>query len=371
MRHAGDTARDMIQGALVADAAAMGLHWIYDQDHIAKIAPDDPTFVAPDAANYAGVMGYFAHAHRANGQNSQYGEQLKVMQTALDAREGAFDPQSFVTAFQAHFGYGGTYVGYIDHATRGSLDAYRAAADAAQDRGRAVPWDGDASVTNALVTKALALIQQHEGAALRTKFEEAVRITHDNDETVAYGLRVLAEISALPATTGAVDLQLPAIAKLPPLVIALSSVDDAAFTKQITAAIRLTSDHDEAVAFGLSAAQMLRAALRGATPPKIVEAGLGVDAKVDRLLHQAIEMQDKDTNAVTRHFGLACDLAYGVPSVAHNVVIAKSYSQAIRRNIYAGGDTCGRAILLGAIMGAVHPAGSPGALPQNWSDKLI
>jgi len=32
-------AKNMIWGALVADAAAMGLHWIYDQPHIRKIEP--------------------------------------------------------------------------------------------------------------------------------------------------------------------------------------------------------------------------------------------------------------------------------------------------------------------------------------------
>ena len=35
-------ARNLVLGALVADAAAMGLHWLYDQDRIAAVAPKTP-----------------------------------------------------------------------------------------------------------------------------------------------------------------------------------------------------------------------------------------------------------------------------------------------------------------------------------------
>ena len=367
----GKVADDMILGALVADAATMGLHWVYDQDHIAQLAPDDPAFVPPDAANYAGVPGYFAHAARHTGQNSQYGEQLKVMQNALAAGDGVFKAANFVTAFQAHFGYGGAYVGYIDHATRDSLNKYHAAAEAALDRGRAVPWEGDTTVTTAMVTKATALIQQFTGDALRMKFEEAVRITHDDDATLAYGFKVLDEIRAMPPVTGAVDVQLPAIAKLPPLVVALQGADAAAFDATVTTAIRLTSDHPTSVAYGLACARMLRTALETQDVQAIIAAGLdGADADVARLLNEALGMQDQSTNAVTAHFGLACDLSYGVPSVVHNITTAPSYAQAIRCNIMAGGDNCGRAILLGAIMGAVHGTGGDTGIPQTWISKL-
>lgn len=366
-----DKAQAMIQGALVADAATMGLHWIYDQDHIAKIAPDEPAFVAPDAAHYVDVMGYFAHGARRLGQNSQYGEQLKVMQDALAASDGTFDPQGFVTAFQAHFGYGGGYVGYIDHATRDSLDKYRRAAEAALDKGRAVAWDGPAGVTTAMATKALALTQQFTGDTLRTKFEEAVRITHDDDATLAYGFAVLDAVREMPAVTGAVDVQLPAIAKLPPLVVALAQADEPVFTRTVTTAVRLTSDHQTSVDFGLACARMMRAALTCDDMAVIVDAGLDTaPEQVKNLIAEALSMQTQDVNAVTGHFGLACDLSYGVPSAVHNVLTASSYAQAVRRNIYAGGDNCGRSILVGALMGAVHGIGGDTGIPQDWIDQL-
>jgi hypothetical protein len=76
-------ARNMVLGALVADAAAMGTHWIYDRDHIRKIASETPEFVTPDAAHYDGVPAFFAHSNRQTGDQSQYGEQLIVMLKAL------------------------------------------------------------------------------------------------------------------------------------------------------------------------------------------------------------------------------------------------------------------------------------------------
>lgn len=366
-----DRAQNMMLGALVADAAALGLHWIYDQDHIAKVAPQDPAFVAPDAANYKNVPAYFAHAQRSLGQQSQYGEQLIVMQNALAANGGTYDPATYIAQFQTHFGYGGAYVGYIDHATGDSLDAFRRAKEAALERGRAVPFDGDAKTTTAMVGKALALVPRYQDDALRTKFEEAVRMTHDDDAIVAYGFKVLDQIVAMPPVYGAVDVQLPAIAKLPPLVAALADADDEAFNTAITSAIRITSNHDTSVAFGLASARLMRAALKTQDVTAIIKAGCdGTAPEVQALLDEAHTMTAQNTNDVTRHFGMACDLSYGVPNVVHNIATAPSFAEGISRNIYAGGDSCGRAILLGAVLGAVYGVGGEQGIPQTWIGKL-
>ena len=46
---------DALKGALVADAAAMGLHWMYEQEQIANVAQSgDILFRQPDATVYAG-----------------------------------------------------------------------------------------------------------------------------------------------------------------------------------------------------------------------------------------------------------------------------------------------------------------------------
>ena len=45
-----DRAKNAILGALVADAAALGLHWIYDQDRVREVAGNTPEFREPDAS---------------------------------------------------------------------------------------------------------------------------------------------------------------------------------------------------------------------------------------------------------------------------------------------------------------------------------
>ena len=64
---------DALAGALVADAAAMGLHWMYDQEQIKTISGSgDVLFRQPDAANFKDKRGYFAHAARRVGELSHY-----------------------------------------------------------------------------------------------------------------------------------------------------------------------------------------------------------------------------------------------------------------------------------------------------------
>lgn len=135
-----DRCKSMILGALVADAAAMGLHWIYDQEHIRAIALDAPEFVPPDQQNYDGVVAFFAHPNRASGEFSQYGEQAMVMLRTLAASAGQYDSAEFADHFRQHFGYGGAYVGYIDHATRDTLDNWTRFEDAAFACARSLPF---------------------------------------------------------------------------------------------------------------------------------------------------------------------------------------------------------------------------------------
>ena len=84
-------AKACILGALVADAATMGLHWVYSQKRILEVAPEAPEFRTPDEADYAGGVGYFAHAGKVAGDFSHYGEQMLVMLESLLESGGSLD----------------------------------------------------------------------------------------------------------------------------------------------------------------------------------------------------------------------------------------------------------------------------------------
>lgn len=283
-----DRARNMLLGALVADAASMGFHWLYDQERIAALGGDSPEFRTPSEADFNGVKGYFAHGGKPAGALSHYGEQCLVMLRAIAAK-GGYDRAAYETEFQAAFGYGGTYTGYIDRPTRATLDA-------------------------------LAADPEGEGYF------------------------------------GADDVQLPATSKLPGVVVC-HGADKAT----VESAVRVTNNNDTAVAYGEFVAEIMADVLGGSTPQSAIKEAA---EKQPDAVRKALEMQG-DTITVTGAIGMSCQLDYGIPSVTHNAVHCGDFKQAIRTNILAGGDSCGRAIVLGALMGAEF------GVPQDWAERLV
>ncbi|HKI74559.1 MAG TPA: ADP-ribosylglycohydrolase family protein, partial [Pseudomonadales bacterium] len=138
-----DRARNSVLGALVADAATMGFHWCYSQRRIAELAPDNPEFRQPDAADYAGGVGYFAHGMKNAGEFSHYGEQAWVLLHSMVSNGSRYEKRHYQNAFRDHFGYGGKFHGYIDRPTRETLDAIYRRESEAMARAASVPFEGD------------------------------------------------------------------------------------------------------------------------------------------------------------------------------------------------------------------------------------
>jgi ADP-ribosylglycohydrolase len=367
-------AKHLLYGAFVADAAAMGVHWLYDQDRIKSIAPSQPEFLPPEAKNYDGVPGYFAHENRTVGDQSQYGYQALAMLRSLQATQGQFQSQHYARVFQQLFGYGGEYVGYIDNATKQTLNNVIRAEDAAFAKAKAIAFDGDEQITKAMVGKSLTILSQIPHNQVKAKFEEAVRITHDDDAIVAYGLQVLHTIQTMELPQGADDQQFPATSKLPPLMAALSvraSEQEADVKDLIQSAIAVTHDHTNARDYGQFSAALMAAAIDGQSAQACIDTAIETTTpKIAEQIRTALSMQDSSIEAVTQHFGLACDLQYGLPSICFNVATSTRFIQAIRSNIYAGGDNCGRAMILGAVMGALHGIGGEHGIPEAWIERL-
>ncbi len=108
---------DAITGTLVADAAALGLHWMYDQTVIQAVeTTGDILFREPDGNVFEGRKGYFAQGGRHAGELSHYGESARlVAQLAIDK---AYDAKAHQHVFSAVFGPCGSFHGYADHATK-------------------------------------------------------------------------------------------------------------------------------------------------------------------------------------------------------------------------------------------------------------
>lgn len=108
---------DALLGALVADAASMGLHWLYDQDQIKRVETTGSLlFRQPDAAVYEGKRGSFVHAARRAGQLSHYGESARIV-GALASGEG-YSIVNHQKAIMDVFGPCGAFEGYPDKPTK-------------------------------------------------------------------------------------------------------------------------------------------------------------------------------------------------------------------------------------------------------------
>ncbi|MFI5403150.1 MAG: ADP-ribosylglycohydrolase family protein, partial [Planctomycetota bacterium] len=112
-----DRARNAILGALVGDAAALGLHWIYDTDEARRRGGSTPEFHGP--ARY--------HLRRRAGDFTHYGDHAMVVLESL-AERGRLDLDDYKSRMLARFG-DPAYEGYLDKASKSLLATGKGADD--------------------------------------------------------------------------------------------------------------------------------------------------------------------------------------------------------------------------------------------------
>ncbi len=151
-------ARGAVVGSLVADAAAMGVHWVYDLDVLQALADERSAShrqASTSTSTSTPEVGLeFTDPPRspfyryASGRNSPYGEQTLVLLHSLAAR-GGLDCVAYANAFAAHFAEG-AFDGYRDVSTKGFLRNFQ--------RGLAPPQTGVADAQANCVARAAPLV---------------------------------------------------------------------------------------------------------------------------------------------------------------------------------------------------------------------
>jgi len=112
-------ARSAILSSFVADALALGAHWIYNTNVIDKKLGRVERYVKP-------FVSY--HATKESGEFTHYGDQMLVLlETVADS--GRFKLKAFSARWQALFK---DYTGYFDQATKGTLANFAKNDDPAQ-----------------------------------------------------------------------------------------------------------------------------------------------------------------------------------------------------------------------------------------------
>lgn len=314
-----------IAGAALADAAAMPLHWIYDTSVIKAKLAD-----GKDAAFFSPPSCPFYTY--PEGENTPYGQQNRVILAAVAANKG-LDVEAVQDSMWAYYGPEG------------------APCHTRSIRGGPVGgcyWDGS--------TKGFV-----------ANYEAGLRYPH----------------------VGANDTQANALVHMVPLVAMLADADLLGMLEKVEELIRVTQNTDQAAAFGLAGARILRSVIRGATLLDAVrscaeelQSSERVHAKAEDLflaqgLERMLKQLDKPNADVVAEVGLSCEYPFNLLSGSHLVAQlsqlastsgTEAYKSGVRQTIIAGGDSGSRSDWIGALLGA---AAGEAALPVAWKEKYL
>lgn len=209
-------------------------------------------------------------------------------------------------------------------------------------------------------------------ASLREWFGHGGRWSGHIDRPTRATLDAMAaaeEAKDAPLTAcGADDAQLSAVSKPPPLAARHHGQDGLA--SMVESAVRITNDRDDAAAWGRAVAAMIGAAIDGAAPEACIDAARGDEAMIDGQIDAALAMREKTPEEVATAFALHCQLEMAFPVVIHLIATAQSFAEAARANIRAGGDSCGRAIPTGAVLGACFAGDEARGVPADWLARV-
>jgi ADP-ribosylglycohydrolase len=359
-----------VLGAVTADCASLGAHWVYDQAKIAEVvaaAGGAPEFVPCQTAY---------HAARQPGDTTMLGETALVTLRSL-ADKKAWNRADFGAKFLGTFGPGGSYVGYADGVVKGTVMnilsmQVQQRAVLTPPAGVAGPAVGYPSLMKVKVTAETSgdMAPEAVAAAAEAVVREAdPAVSADAVAWIRDAALRLASLAAQPV--GADDNQSPGLAKLPAIVARYAGHKE--LTHIVNESVRATQNNDDAVAWLVPVARIIEAVILGASPSDAVKTNLvhfeqPYRSVVEAALHAAAG--EADYLAVLKRFGTSCGLVNTVPgalylAVRHGAEGLPGYVAAVRENILAGGDSAGRAMLLGALLGA-----AAGGVPDEWLARV-
>ena len=382
-----NTVKTVCWGALVADAAAMGFHWMYDQDKIEKLGGDAPEFFDPKTSSLhytrsAELESTFVHAGRKPGDMTQYGEQLLVMIKALAKNDGQLVQTDYEQEFKSFFGPGGPWVGYIDRPTERVLYNLEKRSRDAYEQAR--------SFNNGLTESEKDVLDDEVRVCF--KFYDETKSVDENLEVLDGWVLRKSDYKPDPKKDrmkidycrnmfftvrdcekelcGDIgDDQFPAIAKLPPVVALYRGEEN--YDEMVELSVRITNHNDKAVAYAKVYADMLKSAIETRDKDAVISAAkASANAEISEAIEDALAMLDKPHREVGQFFGPSCHLPYGLPQTIHLISNCTSYAEGVRMNISVGGDNAGRSIMVGAILAALYGVDTDNGLPHSWIGKL-
>ena len=177
------TVKDAVITSFVADALALGVHWVYDGNAIVEKYGRLEKMIAPTLAPY--------HAGKKKGAFTHYGDQALVLLKTLSEQSKTgtpgFDLSGFKQNWQALFE---DYTGYLDSATKQTLNHLKSNPDMHVSGSLSSDLGGAARIAP------LALLYAHDGQAFAHAAAVQTAMTH-NHPAVILAARFFAAASVM------------------------------------------------------------------------------------------------------------------------------------------------------------------------------
>jgi ADP-ribosylglycohydrolase len=300
-------ARDMVFASFIGDSLALGVHWIYNVKAIEKRVGQIDDLIEPVVKTF--------HPNRAAGEFTHYGDQMLLLlefcakhcrpSAGAEGQDTAFPQSAFLRRWAA---YMEEYDGYMDHASKDTLAAYRKLS--AEERSKA----GDTAGSQ---------MDDLSGAG---RIAPVLYFYRDRPETAVDAARAQAAVTHNDE----------------------SVLDCAAFLAELT----------------------LRS-LKGASPVEtarnLIE-GKYSGGTIEEPAAKGLDSAGKDTTETIAEFGQACSVQKGLPSVMHLIASYEDdLKEALVAGTMAGGDSAARNHVVGMVLGAY--TGLDG-IPKKWLEAM-
>ncbi|HEX9077960.1 MAG TPA: ADP-ribosylglycohydrolase family protein [Desulfuromonadaceae bacterium] len=298
-----DQIRGAVWGQFVGDAFCLGSHWMYDLAELERRFPGGPQGFEAPAEGHY-------HFGKKSGDQTHYGDgALLQLRSLVQCRR--FDAVDFGSRFVAMI-ESPYYIGYRDHSAK-------------------------ETVANARLFR-----HAHPG------------------EAYAY-------------QDGADDDQLATASRLAPVAAQHFRGDD--YLEVVARATRVCQNNERAVAYITAHALILRELFSGnklvsafRTAAELVSTETPHGAEVAARIESALSARHLTVRDATLEFGQSCPLAGSFPAAVHCAMCYENdFSGAIRATAGAGGDSAGRAAMIGTWLGA---ALGIAAVPEEWRRRL-
>ena len=364
-----------IYGTLTADAAAMGLHWIYSQGKIAAVIKahgGKPEFLDPDKKNYHGVPSFFAHPHKRAGDESNYGSYIYVLIKSMAENEGQFSVGNFIRCFQEYYGIGGEYVGYADHPMRETIYNITTISKELRTKVNQTSSELSDEKKDTVAQYIERYFFEHDSEELKKVVRNALKLHEFPRDEMAAVDKLVDAVADTAMITGTDDDQMPGLSRSALFAFLYSGQE---LDSQLEQAVRVTNDNDHCLAYALFMARVLAniyedAGAEGAKQARLKDGVLKelniLPAPSQELMREGMSYDTLDYQSTTKKFGAACHVDMAIPLCLHILLNTESFEEAVRINILASGDSCGRAMFLGALAGAMYGIGGSRGIPESW-----